>query len=49
VFHFPNEEAAKIAVETAEKVLDKQDALFDRVIFNVFQDYDKGIYEELLG
>jgi O-acetyl-ADP-ribose deacetylase (regulator of RNase III) len=49
VFHFPNEEAAKIAVETAAEMLDKQDAMFDRVIFNVFQDYDRGIYEELLG
>lgn len=49
VFHFPNDEAAKIAVDTVSKFLDTHDAAFDRVIFNVFKDFDKKIYEELLG
>lgn len=49
VFHFPNEEAAKIAVDTVSDFLDEHAESFDRVIFNVFKDYDKQIYEELLS
>lgn len=48
-FHFPNDEAAKIAVETVEEVLDRQGEAFDRVVFNVFKDLDKELYEELLA
>lgn len=47
-FHFPNDEAAKIAVETVREVLSKQESVLDRVIFNVFKDSDKELYEELL-
>lgn len=48
VFHFPNDEAAQIAVDTVSGFLDIYDKEFDRVIFNVFKNYDKEIYEELL-
>lgn len=48
VFHFPNEEAAQIAVDTVSAYLDLHDGVFDRVIFNVFKDYDREIYDRLL-
>ena len=46
-FHFPNEEAAKIAVETVDEFLRSNGDI--EVIFNVFKDYDLGIYKMLLG
>lgn len=46
-FHFPNELAAKIAVRTTQKFLQKQTSV-KKVIFNVFKDLDKTIYEKLL-
>lgn len=49
VFHFPNDTAAEIAVDTVSKFLDTKREAFDRVIFNVFQDFDKEIYEGLLS
>ena len=48
VFHFPNQRAAEIAVETVSKWLDEHTGQVDRVIFNVFKDEDKTYYEELL-
>ncbi len=49
-FHFPNHEAARIAVDTVSRFLEEHTSDFDRVIFNVFKDYDKGYYEkELVG
>ena len=47
-FHFPNDEAAGIAVETVTSMLREHESEFDRIIFNVFKDLDKGHYEELL-
>lgn len=47
-FHFPNDEAAKIAVETVNEFLDKNEDKIDRVVFNVFKDYDLEIYEDIL-
>lgn len=47
-FHFPNDEAAKIAVNTVTSVLAEHESEFDRIIFNVFKDMDKGYYEVLL-
>lgn len=44
-FHFPNEEAAKIAVKTVAEFLNCYPSDFDRVIFNVFKDLDKSLYE----
>lgn len=48
-FHFPNDEAAKIAVETTESFLTNHRQDFDRVIFNVFKDADLDLYEKLLS
>ncbi len=47
-FHFPNREAAGIAVETVTDFL-RHDTTIKRVIFNVFKDIDAEIYRELLG
>lgn len=46
-FHFPNEQAAEIAVATVKDFLKKQTSV-RKVIFNVFEDLDKAIYEKLL-
>ena len=46
-FHFPNELAAEIAVRTVKEFLKKQTSV-KKVIFNVFKDLDKRIYEKLL-
>ena len=46
-FHFPNELAAEIAVRTVKEFLKKQTSV-RKVIFNVFKDLDKAIYEKLL-
>lgn len=48
VFHFPNQEAAKIAVKTVTDFLQTPSSV-QRVIFNVFKDTDKQIYRGLLG
>ena len=47
-FHFPNQEAAEIAVKTVTQFL-RQDTSVTKVIFNVFKDIDAGIYRNLLG
>ncbi|MCC2256211.1 protein-ADP-ribose hydrolase [Ruminococcus sp. CLA-AA-H200] len=44
-FHFPNEEAAKIAVTAVVRFLDRYGSDFDRVIFNVFKETDRELYE----
>ncbi|MDD3362214.1 MAG: protein-ADP-ribose hydrolase [Hespellia sp.] len=46
-FHFPNEEAAKIAVQTVKAFLPKSINI-KKGVFNVFKDRDKEIYEQLL-
>ena len=46
-FHFPNEEAAKIAIETVKQFKNDTHSNID-VIFNVFKDEDYTIYERLL-
>jgi O-acetyl-ADP-ribose deacetylase (regulator of RNase III) len=48
-FHFPNDEAAAIAVGTVDMFLKDHRDSFDRVIFNVFKDYDRNLYEKLLS
>lgn len=45
-FHFPNDEAAKIAVETVTRFMEVDGEKFERVIFNVFKDEDREIYEQ---
>lgn len=47
-FHFPNKEAAEIAVKTVTEFL-QHNTTIRRVIFNVFKDIDKKIYRDLLG
>ena len=47
-FHFPNEQAAEIAIRTVKEFLKKQTSV-KKVIFNVFKDLDKAIYAKLLG
>lgn len=47
-FHFPNQEAAEIAVKTASDFL-RQNASIRKVIFNVFKDIDAKIYRDLCG
>lgn len=48
VFLFPNRRAAEIAVETV-KQFKRNTGSSMQVIFNVFKDLDKEIYQELLG
>ena len=47
VFHFPNERAAEIAVNTVRSYLQETGSTM-KVIFNVFKDRDREIYEQLL-
>lgn len=49
VYRFPSERAAEIAVDTVREWRDKNRGFVDRVIFNVFLDKDRCIYERLLG
>ena len=46
-FHFPNNLAAQIAVRTIKEFLSRQTSV-RKVIFNVFKDLDKQIYQQLL-
>ncbi|MBU5474019.1 protein-ADP-ribose hydrolase [Roseburia sp. MSJ-14] len=46
-FHFPNDKAAEIAVQTVKEFMLKKTSV-KKVIFNVFKDSDKYIYEKLL-
>lgn len=46
-FHFPNQLAAEIAVQTVKEFL-QQHTSVKKVIFDVFKDMDKKIYERLL-
>ncbi|RKI66166.1 protein-ADP-ribose hydrolase [bacterium 1xD42-67] len=47
-FHFPNQEAAEIAVKTVTDFL-WQDMSIKKVIFNVFKGIDETIYRRILG
>ena len=47
VFHFPPERAAQIAGKTVRQWLSEHEGTMDRVIFNVFSDKDRSIYEHL--
>ena len=46
-FHFPKELATKIAIKTVKEYL-KNETSIKKVIFNVFKDEDRGIYERYL-
>jgi len=47
-FHFPNEEAAQVAVNTVSDFL-KTNKYIIKVVFNVFKEQDEIIYRRLLG
>lgn len=47
-FHFPNDRAAEIAVQTVRKFIQEKKSGI-KVIFNVFKDLDYKIYRNLLG
>lgn len=47
-FHFPNDEAAQIAVSTVKEYIQNKHSEI-KVIFNVFKDVDYKIYRKLLG
>lgn len=47
-FHFPNDVAAQIAVNTVKEHIQNKDSRI-KVIFNVFKDVDYGIYRGILG
>lgn len=46
-FHFPNEQAAQIAIDTVKQCMSAKTSV-KKVIFNVFKDMDKQIYARLL-
>ena len=48
-FHFPGAEAAETAVETVTGFLKGKESEFDRIIFNVFKDEDRKLYEKELA
>ena len=48
VFHFPNRRAGEIAVKTVTEWTADHPGTVEKVIFNVFKDEDRVIYEELL-
>lgn len=48
-FHFPNGEAAEIAVRAVTDFLESHGDAMDRVIFNVFKDSDREIYERIFA
>ncbi len=47
-FHFPNEKACEIAVETVKQVLSETKSEI-KVVFNVFKEIDYKLYREQLG
>ena len=49
LFRFPNRRAAEIAVQMVTEWLKDHPGWMERVIFNVFKDQDRKIYEELLS
>lgn len=48
VFMFPKEKAAEIAVQTVKEYLDTHNGI-EKVVFNVFNDSDRMIYESILS
>lgn len=48
VFRFPNQRAAEIAVDTVQKYKEENDSQIE-VVFNVWKEIDKRIYEKRLG
>ncbi|GAB3059717.1 protein-ADP-ribose hydrolase [Salinicoccus sesuvii] len=49
VFGFPKKRAAEIAVTTVGNWLKQNDHHFDRIVFNVFDEADKSVYEDVFN
>jgi O-acetyl-ADP-ribose deacetylase (regulator of RNase III) len=49
VFGFPRAPAARVAVRTVRAWLRAHPGLFDLVVFNVFSDVDRAVYEAALA
>lgn len=49
VFGFPKQRAAEIAVTTVGNWLKQNDHHFERIIFNVFDEADKAVYEDVFN
>lgn len=49
VFRFPNQRAAEIAVKTVTAWMSQHPSKMERIVFNVFKDEDKRIYERLIA
>lgn len=47
-FHFPNQKAAEIAIQTVQDYIKETNTKME-VVFNVFKEEDKHIYKKLLG
>ena len=47
-FHFPKKRAAEIAVDSAERWLRENAGQIDQIIFTVFSDESRNIYEQIL-
>ena len=47
-FHFPNKEAARIAIHTVMNFLAKNEQV-EKVVFDIFTDTDQLIYQNLLS
>lgn len=47
-FHFPKDSAAAIAWNTVTAFLERHGDCMERIIFNVFKDSDRNIYEKIL-
>ena len=49
IYHYPVEQAARIAVETVRRFLDENEGAFDLVEWVLFDDHTKAVYETELG
>ena len=49
VYGYPLDAATEIAVDTVTKFIKQRKAAFDRIVFNVFKDGDRELYEKLLS
>lgn len=49
VFRFPRERAAQISVDTVERWLGAHDGTIERVVFTVFSDRSREVYEKILS
>lgn len=45
IYHFPIEQAAKIAVDTVKRFLDANEGMFDLVEWVLFDEHTEKIYE----